>query len=417
MTERHNFFDELTASAGARTHGFWIRISLALILIGVIVFFFGVFGNQPKRAWMAYLINFMFWFGIASGSLMFSAMLVISKAVWGRSLKRLAETPVLFLPVAFVLFWALYFGREHLFPWIHEPVPAKEIWLNIPFFFSRDGAMLLILATFGLLLIYHSVKPDMEAISTGRLPEAAVADTAKHGRRQMVYANIFGLFYAVFLSFLAFDLMMSLDPHWYSSLFGAYYFVASFFTGLCFLMILACISITRDGLDRFIFKKQLHNIGKLMLGFCIMTADFFFVQFFVIWYGNIPEETHYIIERIYQQPWKTLSWAVLIIAFIVPFIVLLSRRVKMIPVFMIGLSIWILVGMWLEKVLVIAPSLWPLPELPIGWIEIGITAGFAGIMGMCILVFLSRFPLLPVGDPVFIKNLEPAYPVSGDSHE
>ena len=416
MNMDHDLFDEVTAAARPRKYDAWILAAAALVLIGAAAFFVGALGERPQRAWQAFLVNFMFWFGIAGGSLMFSAMLIITRAVWGRSIKRLAEAPVLFLPVAFVLFGALYFGREHLFAWIHEPLPGKAAWLNVPFFFSRDGVMLFVLAAFGLLLTWHSVKADLDTLSKGRPPLPAAIDTGRHGRLQMIYANIFGLLYAVIFSLLAFDLMMSLSPHWYSTLFGAYYFVGSFFTGLAFLMLMVCIAVTRSGLKQFIFKKQLHSLGMLMFGFCVMTADFFYVQFLVIWYGNIPEETRFMIERIHQHPWNRLTWVVLFVAFIIPFAILLFRRIKMMPLFMIGVSVVILTGMWLEKILVIAPSIWPLPDIPIGWLEIFVTAGFAGLMGLCILLFLSRFPVLPVGDPIFYKTIEPAFPMSTDGH-
>lgn len=406
MTHQNELFDELSQASRARYSGGWIIVFALLALAGAAAFLTGVLGSDAERAWQSYLINFVFWTGIGSGSLMFSVALVVSRAKWGRSLKRLAEAGGAFLPVAFILFWALYFGREKLFHWIHEPIPEKAAWLNVPFFFLRDGAALLLLAVTGGLLVYHSIKPDLAALSGKSLPDPADENDTPHGRSQMLYANIYGILYAFLLTILAFDLMMSLNPHWYSTLFGAYYFVVSFFTGMTFLMILTAIAVRKSAAGKFIFRKQMHKLASLMMGFCLMSADFFYVQFLVIWYGNIPEETRFVITRTRLGPWNTLAWTVLFVAFVIPFILLIFRRLKMIPWFMIGLSIFILIGIWLEKLLLIAPSIRATAGIRLGLTELLITAGFTGVMGLCVLLFLRWFPALPVGDPVFMRNIE-----------
>ena len=154
------------------------------------------------------------------------------------------------------------------------------------------------------------------------------------------------------------------------------------------------------GLGNWIRPLQLHNLGKLMLGFTLMTGDFFYTQFLVIWYGNLPEETEFVILRTQFQPWKTLSWTVLAVCFIFPFLVLLRRRIKMQPMAMLVLSTVILAGMWLERFLLVVPSLWQGQALPLGLTELLISMGFFGIMALCVLLFLQKFPLLPFADPL-----------------
>jgi hypothetical protein len=207
------------------------------------------------------------------------------------------------------------------------------------------------------------------------------------------------------LSLIGFDLVMSLDPHWYSTLFGAYYFVGSFYTALAALIILALVVRKNLGLEAVIQDQQFHDLGKLLLAFCLVTGDFFYSQFLVIWYGNLPEETRYVILRVNQAPWSGLAWGVLITCFALPFVVLLSRKIKMKPVAMLVLSSIILVGMWFERFLLVVPSLWKEGEIPFGFLEIFITAGFLGMMVLSVLWFLRVFPALPVADPLFNEYL------------
>jgi Ni/Fe-hydrogenase subunit HybB-like protein len=401
----------------------WLKPAAGfLALAGAAVFVAGVSGAAPERAWQAYLVNFVFWTGLACGSLLFSVVLTITNARWGRPLKRIAEAPGAFLPVSFVLFWVLYLGKGKIFPWITHPVPEKAAWLNVPFLFARNGLGLFCLAAVGLAIIYHSVKRDQEAMAGSPLDlgETREGDERqgnephggerhqvqrngeqRHGRALSVLSIVYGILYAFILTLIAFDLIMSLSPHWYSTLFGAYYFMGSFYAGLAALMILAGLCVKTTGMGRFIRPLQFHNLGKLMTGFCLVTGDFFFTQFLVIWYGNLPEETHFVITRVRQATWAPLAWTVLIACYVFPFAVLLSRKIKTKLGPMLALSTLILSGIWLERLLLVAPSLWTADHLPLGMIEVAVTAGFLGLMTLCVILFLERFPVLPVGDPLF----------------
>jgi hypothetical protein len=330
----------------------------------------------------------------------------MTNARWGRPLKRLAEAPVAFLPVAFLLFWVLLWGREQLFPWIREPVAHKKLWLNSGFLFARDGASLLLLTLVSLALVYHSVRRDMRYLGAGEGMGPREGTAKEEGRDpQVILSPILGILYAMVLSLLGFDLVMSLSPRWHSTLFGAYYFVGSFYSALAALAVLSYLSVKRMGLEDFIQPSHFHDLGKLLLAFCVVTGDFFYSQFLVIWFGNLPNETRYVLLRVRESPWDFFAWAVLCICFAMPFVVLLSRKVKMKPVLMMMLGIAILAGMWLERFLLIVPSIWKESSVPLGLVELLITAGFFGIVGLCVLFFLQRFPVLPIGDPLFRESL------------
>jgi hypothetical protein len=376
-----------------------------LALAGAVAFLAGVSGPQSLRAWQAYLVNYVFWTGLSFGAVLFVAVLNLTNARWGRSLKRLAEGLGAFLPASFLLFWVLYFGREEIFPWINEPVPEKAGWLNVGFLFARDGAGLLLLTLLSMALIFFSVKADREFIN--RPIGSADPAGGKRWRSQRALSPVFGILYAFILSLLAFDLIMSLDPHWYSTLFGAYYFVSSFYAALASLVLVSHLLWRTHGLQKYIHPHHLHDLGKLLFAFCLFTGYLFYVQFLVIWYGNLPEETKYIILRVRFSPWEPLGWTVLGMISILPFLVLLRRKWKMNPAVMIPISLVVLGGMWLERFILVAPSLWKEKSLPLGLSEVLITAGFFGAMALSLAFFLQRVPLIPVSDPFFREAMQP----------
>jgi hypothetical protein len=393
----------------------WILLFVLLVLLGAIAFLSGISGRDSERAWHAYLINFVFWVGLSSGAFFFVAVMNMTKSKWARPVKRLGEAFGTFLPVSFLLFLVLYFGRRDIFVWIKEPIPGKEAWLNEQFLFVRDGIGILVLTAISLALIYYSVKGDQKVASqslergrkvTDSNEKANKREDSSFWRAQVYLSPILGIAYGFVLSLIAIDLIMSLDPRWVSTLFGAYFFLSSFYLGLAALAIVSVLSLNSYGLKDYIHSRYFQDLGKLVFGFCLLTGYFFYAQFLVIWYGNIPEETRYVILRVRQSPWGPLAWAVLATAFILPFIALLSRKMKMKPISLMGVSLLILIGIWMERFLLIAPSFWKGEEIPIGIHEVLITAGFFGLMALSLIIFLKRFPFLPVSDPLFQEFLE-----------
>ncbi len=397
-------------SPAAEIKVFWAILCAVLAILGAAAFLYGISGNLAGRAWQAYLANYVFWAGLCFGAVLFSAVLNMSYAEWGRPVKRLAEAFGAYLPVSFVLFWVLFFGRAELFHWVRTPVPEKQAWLNVPFFFARNGAGLLILTLLSLALIYYSVRGDRQWLAgaggPGRGEEGEEEPWALSWRRQKILSPILGIAYAFILSLVAFDLIMSLDPHWYSTLFGGYYFMGSFFTAIVAVYLASLLFLNSPVLREYVHARQLHDLGKLTLAFSVFTGYLFYAQFNTIWYGNLPEETRYVILRVKTTPWEPLAWAILFMIFIIPFCVLLNRKIKIRRGPMIVLTLIILAGMWLERFVLVAPSLWHAASIPIGPLEILITAGFLGLTALCFILFVRRVPLIPVSDPLFRKNIE-----------
>jgi hypothetical protein len=329
--------------------------------------------------------------------------------------KRLSESVTFFLPVSVILLLPLFLGRADAFWWVLHPEEQKAPWLNTTFFFAREGVGLLALALTAAILAYHSVRSDLEYMKKGGMEQEAERgegafspEGGEPGRRdaQAAFSVTYAILYAFVMTVVAFDMMMSLSREWVSTLFGAYYFVVSFYAGLALLAVLSTFAVKKLGMAKAILKKQFHDIGKLLFAFCVVSMDFFYVQFLVIWYANLPDETRYVIWRVFYDPWSALAWTVLIVLFVIPFLVLLSRKIKMNPVLMTIVAVWILVAIWLEKFLLVAPALEKSKSLPLGIFEILITLGWLGLFAFCVLSFLHKYPVLAVSDPKLPEAFE-----------
>ncbi|MGB9437627.1 MAG: hypothetical protein WCB15_06770 [Desulfobacterales bacterium] len=376
-------------------------VFLIFVAIGVVTFIFGLTSEHPERAWQAYLINFLLWSAIAQGAVLFSAVMHMTNARWSGPLSGLSESFTAFFPLSFILFLLLFIGRTHIFPWLHEDLHGKEVWLNIPFLFWRDFFGLLILYLLGFAYLFNALQLKYD-------PNQPVGEIRKYiynawkqnhpnperiKSRMTVWGGLYILAFALVLSLIGFDLVMSMDPHWVSTLFGAYHFVKSFFVGLGALIILAAIIRIKQGEASSLKTNHFHDIGKLFFGFCLLWADFFYVQLMVIYYGNIPEETHYVIVRTMLAPWNKLAWTIFIVCFIGPFFLLLNQRIKTKPVLMLTICSVVIVGIWLEHLLLLGPALSHNTQaIPLSLSDGLISLGFLGLMAIAVGTFLKVFP-------------------------
>ncbi len=393
---------------------YFSNYALIAIIIGVIGLFYGLFSGLTKLTYQAYLINFVFWTGIAQGTIILSVVLRLTDAKWGRPIMRIAESTVLFLPISFVLYLFLIFGGNELYIWFSNPVEHKASWLNPTFMLIRVALYLLVLTTLSILYVRNSMRIDLLMIyGEESLPSRfqkffknlGNIDIDGEYKKLKVLSTIIAISYCILYSLFAIDVVMSLDPHWVSTLFGAYYFIGCFYMGIALTIIMVILFIKRPE-GKVIMSKQLHDLGKLLFGFALVNGDFFYSQFLVIWYGNLPEETHYIIERTQHQPWSTIAYIVLILFFVLPFIMLLRKKIKMNTIAMSIISICILLGYWLERILLIAPSVVKTEIFPINLIQIAITVGFMGIFWVSVSYFWNKYPMVAFGDPLLKHSFE-----------
>jgi Ni/Fe-hydrogenase subunit HybB-like protein len=374
-----------------------------LIVIGLATFLYELQTQHPERAWQAYLINFLFWSAIAQGGLLFSAVMHLTKARWSQPVQNLAESFAAFFPISFGLFLVLFLGKDYIFPWLHHDLHGKEAWLNLPFLFTRNLIGLLVLYGLGLAYLYNAMRLKLDPGSSSRKIQSfflrgwkgSEQDRQKCRKRMSRLSVLYILAYVVVLSVISFDLVMSLEPHWYSTLFGPYSFIKAFYIGLGGLIVLAAVIRLSQGEQSMISGSHFHDVGKLFLAFCLLWGDFFYVQLMVIWYGNISEETSYVITRTVMLPWKPLAWAVFLVVFILPFLILLSQKIKTKPIFMIILGSVVGIGIWFEHLLLIAPAMNPdTAKLPLDYTDGLISLGFLGLMALAVTYFLRLFPEL-----------------------
>ena len=379
---------------------FWI-FSL-FVLAGIGGFLLLLSFRQYERAWQIYLVNFLFWSAVAQGGLLFSMVMHITKARWSRALENLSEAFVAFFPISFILFLILFLGREHLFPWLHQDLHGKEVWLNLPFLFTRDLVGLLILYGAGFAYCHYAVKSKIQSEGGGLIRSVLKKtgvyrpeDRERYRRRMTVTAIVYLFAYAWVLTLISFDLVMSMDPHFISTLFGGYFFIKAFYIGLGGVIITASVVSLAYGDDSQLNPAHFHDIGKLFFAFCVVWAYFLYAQVLVIWYGNVPEDAHYLLNRFISQPWKMLLVFIFLAAFVIPFLTLLNMKAKTRPRLMLILCSVAMLGIWLDNLLLIGPPLgFDVSSLALQLFDLLISLGFLGLMVMAVAYFLQLFPEL-----------------------
>jgi Ni/Fe-hydrogenase subunit HybB-like protein len=364
-------------AAPARPHPFLILLAV----LGIVAFLYGVTRPEPARVWGIYLVNLLFWSSFAITGPALAGMIQVTEGRWSPSIKRIALTTAGFLPVSLVLFVVLFFGRSALYPWVTEPIPIKAGWLNVPFMALRIGL--------GSLLLYGVAMRLVKAILVEDQPGQ---DTQAAIDRRYRLAAVLLVLYVVVLSLWGFDLLMSLDPRWFSGLFGGYYVVTSMYPGFGLVTYLTIRSNER-GLTH-VAPTAIQDVAKLTFALSVFWMYFFFSQYLVIWYGNVPAETRFIARRFFSQPWGGIAWAIFIVGWLIPFSYLLKRLTGRPPerhqVFKVILFFgWI--AIFVERMLLVFPALLRDNTLPIGPVEVLVTLGFFALFVLSRNWFIGRY--------------------------
>ena len=362
--------------------------------------------KEDARAWQIYLVNFLFWSAVAQGALLFSMVMHVAKARWSGALQNLSEAFVAFFPISFVLFLLLFSGKEYLFPWLGQDLHGKEVWLNVPFLMTRDIVGLLLLYGLGTAYVFYAFRCKTECREgAGRVRSALdrflaqPSDPAACRGRMTTLAVLYMLAYAVVLSLISVDWVMSMDPHFISTLFGGYFFIKAFYIGMGGLIILSSILYITYGEKTRLDPAHFHDIGKLFFAFCVVWTYFLYAQVMVIWYGNIPEETHYLIDRFKYQSWKLAFIVVFVVSFMVPFFTLLNQKAKVKPVIMLILCSLALTGIWLENLVMVGPPLrFDTASAALRIFDVLISLGFLGLIAGAVAFVLKLFPELFLTD-------------------
>ncbi len=353
--------------------------------------------HTPVRFWVNLLINNFYFISIALSGLFFLALQNITNSSWMRTYQRIPQAMYAFLPFGLVLMLMTYFGFHTLYEWthdsirLHDPVIMKKtLYLNTSFFLVRMVIFFVLWIGFGALISYL----------TDRWTKAK-----PYPEQAALLAKCSALFMVVFalsFSFASYDWIMSIEPHWFSTIFSVYTFSGLFVGGIAF-MTLALIVLRAQGyLVDYVTDDHLHDLGKWMFGMSTFWAYIWFCQYMLIWYSNIPEETVYFILR-EQGNWSWLFWSNFIICFGVPFFVLLPREAKRNPIKLAFVAVVILVGRWVDLFTLVAPKIFEHNNVAaiIGPYEILSAFMFSAIFVLIFLKQLSKKKLMISEDPYF----------------
>ncbi len=377
-----------------------VTISGAVGLVGLLVTLVGGLVGEPRRALFAYLVAFAYWLGIAIGALLLLGSLHASNARWSVVTRRFLETVPTVIPIFVVLFLPILFGMRHLYVWfdphaltgeLAKAVAHKRPWLNGTGFVIRAAIYFVVWIVTAVLLRGWSVRQDtaggvtlslwQRRLGTGSLPFVGFA-----------------------MTFAAFDWMMSLDPRFYSTIYGVYWFAGSFVSAIAVVLVAA--AATRDdpaGFGHFLNLDHFHSLGKLLLAFVAFWGYIAFSQFMLIWIANIPEEVPWYILRI-NGGWRWVGAFLAIFHFLVPFFVLLQKAVTRNPRRLAWAAAWILLVHWIDLYWVVMPNVSPDGPRP----SILDLAAFVGVGGIAVAWTVLRMrgvPAVPVRDPYLEDSL------------
>ena len=367
------------------------RLLSIFIFIGALSFSLGLF-IDPKRAWYAFLTAQLFVLFISLGAVFFIAVQYVSKAGWSVNIRRLMEAFSFYIPIALIFALALLFSGDSLYSWFNKETVAqdyllqhKSSYLNWTFFLLRLFLFFGIWIFFSKKLVSFSLKQDQ----TG---------DPKLTHKSSPYSVVFLILFALSFSFFSFDVLMSLEPHWFSTIFAVYSFAGAFKSFIAALILLALYLNHKGILNKsLVNENHWHDLGKFLLGLTIFWAYIAFSQYMLVWYANLPEEAIYYLHRSGGE-WKWLSLSLIVFNFIVPFLFLLPRWVKRDSSSLALVSVLILITQYFDIYWMTYPQL-DHHHIVFGWMEIGVLIGFIGAFVFSLFYFLSKHPIVALKDP------------------
>lgn len=360
----------------------------AFIAIGVVTFILG-FVKNPERMWVSYLTSFFYFAGLACGAMFFVAFNHAAKAGWSVTVRRFAEAMTSYFVVMLFSAAIMFVGFKYLYLWavpetMHELTGGKQVYLAPGFVMAR-------LILFGLGSLFFAKKIVGNSLQQDQNGSHALTE------KNLPLSIGYIAFFAIFFSLLSFDLLMSLLPTWYSTIFGIYCFAGAMQATFAFLSIMIVLFRDSKWLSGYVNVEHQHDVGKFLKGFSIFWAYIAFSQFMLIWYANIPEETEFYIMRSLNG-WMPISFALLIFRFAVPFLTLLPRGSKRNNSVLVSVSVLVLAMHYLDIYWLVYPNFFE-GEMHFGLWEIGMFLGFAGLFLMTLTRFMSKNSIVAVNDP------------------
>ncbi len=361
-------------------------ITYGLMGLGVIGLVYG-FLTDTHRTWANLLLNNYYFLSLALGAAFFFSLQYITQSGWSAMFRRIPEALMAYIPYAAIIMLVMFFGLHDIYHWSHEDAVAhdelllhKSPYLNIPFFMIR---MVIFFAAWILLTRY------LRKLS---LQEDNLGGQVMFEKMEF-WSKIFIFVLALTFSMASFDWIMSIDAHWYSTIFAFKNFAAAFYHGTSLVALIAII-LHKKGYFKDMNEYHLLDFSRYMFGLSIIWGYLYFSQFALIWFGNIPEETIYYAKR-WDNGWMVFFYANFIINWFIPFIGLLPQKLDKSINFVYFICILLLVGLYTDIFEQIMPDVATRPQF--GLIEIGVFAGLAGL-------FLFAFSKALVKAPLIAKN-------------
>ena len=387
--------DQVTIPPGhALTRLPWIGAGVGAI--GLVAAFV-LRSGDPKQFAFSWLFAFLFFLSLALGALYFVLIHFATQAGWGIVVRRLAENTMATLPLFALLFVPLLLGMGELFPWIHEIAEGKNHvlngkapYLNTSFFVIRAVVYFTCWSAIAMYFFRRS-----------RGQDASAAHSISVGLRRLSGPAVIVL--ALTQTFAAVDWIMSLDPYWYSTIFGVYWFAGSFVSFFA-LMTLMVVRLRRAGfLTRVVGLEHFHDLGKLLFAFTVFWAYIGFSQYFLIWYGNIPEETIFFRHRL-EGSWAAVSLLLAAGHFIIPFFFFMPRTIKRKPALLALGASWMLAMHAVDLYWLIMPVLHP-HGVAVTGLDVAAFVAVGGLFFGAVSWMMLGSPLVPVGDPRLPESL------------
>jgi len=373
------------------------NILFAMIAVGLAALVYGLVSSKvaDSRFWANLLLNNYYFLALSLGGAFFVSVHAMGESGWHTSIQRVPEAMSRFIPVAGILMLITFLlGIHHLYHWTHtghhDPIlEGKSAYLNLPFFYVRFVVYFAVWTLLTYLFRKASVQMDTD-------PDI------KYFKRQRTLAAVFVVFFAVSSSTSSWDWLMSIDAHWFSTLYGWYAF-SGLLVSTVAMMILILIFLKKKGYMKHVNDEHMHDLGKYLFAFSILWMYLWFSQYLLMWYSNIPEETVYFVARLKDH--STLFYVNLIVNFLFPLLILMARNAKRIDWIAGSVAVVIIAGHWIDYFLAIMPGVAG-DSTNIGFFEIGLTIGYLGLFLMVVFYGLTKASLIPENHPYYKESLE-----------
>jgi len=347
---------------------------------------------NPTQLLRSYLVAFIFWMGATLGCMALLMIQHITGGAWGIAIRRLLEAGARTVPVMALLFVPIALGLGHLYEWAQPEHVAhdtllqqKALYLNVPFFLARAAFYFLTWALLARALSRWSLRQDESFDPT---PAARLELISRGGL----------VLLALTMSFAAVDWAMSLEPHWFSTIYGVIYMGGSALTAFAVVIPIAALLMQHAPLKGLVTPDQLSDLGKLMLAFVMLWAYFNFSQFLIMWSGNLPEEITWYLARLHGG-WQWVALLIVLAHFALPFALLLSRRLKRDPQALAGVALVLVVMRYIDVHWLVTPA-WEPGHVSIHLLDIAAALALGGLWLWLFVRQLEAHPLLPLRDPV-----------------